>query len=168
MDIIYMLVEIILVSNNVIPKAMLPDPASSTANPTVVGRRKREFDSLHDFGEIFPFGLNYRMKMIRQNYPGNYLEGKFAFCSLERLKEKISVVKENCGTLIGDIRDKIQTPGSIVASQVRHVSTIAPWRAHVRTTGVLTYIAFEIHADSTRLFEKSLDRIDDIGLLLLG
>ena len=63
-----MIIQIILISNHMVPKSILPNPARPIMIPIISGIS--DFKSMHNIGYLFISHFNYDMKMLWQNHPG--------------------------------------------------------------------------------------------------
>ena len=74
MDIIQMVLQILLIPNDVVPKPVLPNSSGFLSGPFKIEFTETHFESLDQFGYIVSKRIENEMQMVSKNYPGLEVE----------------------------------------------------------------------------------------------
>ena len=75
MDVVDMPVQVCLVSDNMVPKTILPHSAGSHIHSSSPQAPEAHLDSLKQIRNVVLFGIDDHVEVVRQDDPGHYVKG---------------------------------------------------------------------------------------------
>ena len=116
MNIIYMPIHIFLISYDMVPKAILPNPAGIVISCDAIFDAKAHFKSLQDVRNIRALGVYQNMKMVRDQYVCDEFKVYPGFNTIYAIPKQASIINQYRSAVMRDIGYEINIPRAMVAA----------------------------------------------------
>ncbi len=103
MHVVKVIAHIMLITNYVIPIAILHGAARTSAITFQLGHCKRKFDSLHKTGHLIITWVYDTEPMVRENYPNDQFKAARKLMLTDRLQKQVCMVSEYLDSTISHV-----------------------------------------------------------------
>ena len=118
MDIVYMTPPIRLITNYMIPKSMLPDPATSQIEAFVIKRPETHLSSLKNVRDVERSDIDHQVEVLRQDDPGLEVEWSMASHRTNCTPKQVYIFEQHRLPFVRYIGNKVHGAGVVYSSQL--------------------------------------------------
>jgi hypothetical protein len=117
MDVIQVTVEIVLITDYVIPEAVLPNSPAVTNRAAPQCDCKAKFDSMHEARDVGVLGIGEDVNVIRENDPGDEFKSNPLLRIVERPPKQFDMVNQQRPPLERDVCYEYRTSQGGIAPE---------------------------------------------------